>query len=127
MNSAKRIDNRVQEISEITRSLKIMAKELNIPVVTLAQLAVRVRSDRSTARYFLTCEIPVHRAGRRHRAVPVPRRVLRERGGFAEDVDKNSAEVIVAKNRHGDLRSVPLHWQGEFMRFTSQEVVRHES
>lgn len=36
MNSAKRIDNRVQEISEITRSLKIMAKELNIPVVTLA-------------------------------------------------------------------------------------------
>lgn len=39
MNSAKRIDNRVQEISEITRSLKIMAKELNIPVVTLAQLA----------------------------------------------------------------------------------------
>ena len=44
-----------------------------------------------------------------------------------EDVDKNSAEVIVAKNRHGDLRSVPLHWQGEFMRFTSQEVVRHEN
>ena len=44
-----------------------------------------------------------------------------------EDVDKNSAECIVAKNRHGDLRSVPLHWQGEFMRFTAQEVVRGEN
>ena len=38
----------------------------------------------------------------------------------------NSGECIVAKNRHGEIKTVPLHWQGEFMRFTSQELFRHE-
>ena len=43
-----------------------------------------------------------------------------------EDEDMNSGECIVAKNRHGEIKTVPLHWQGEFMRFTSQELFRHE-
>ena len=47
-------------------------------------------------------------------------------GAPDEDADRNSGECIVAKNRHGELKTVPLHWQGEFMRFTSQEVVRSE-
>ena len=38
-----------------------------------------------------------------------------------EDTDSNSGECIVAKNRHGEANTVKLHWQGEFMRFTSQE------
>jgi replicative DNA helicase len=42
------------------------------------------------------------------------------------DDDQNSGECIVAKNRHGETRSVPLHWQGEFTRFTAQELVRQE-
>ena len=44
--------------------------------------------------------------------------------GPDEDTDKNSSECIVAKNRHGETTTVPLHWQGEFMRFTSVEVFR---
>ena len=52
MSGAKRIDNRVQEISEITRNLKIMAKEINVPVITLSQLSRA--SVRSTARCFPT-------------------------------------------------------------------------
>ena len=40
--------------------------------------------------------------------------------------DKNSGECIVAKNRHGEARTVQLHWQGEFMRFTAQEGFRRD-
>ena len=128
MNSAKRIDNRVQEISEITRSLKIMAKELNIPVVTLAQLA-RAGEKRQEHRPVLS---DLRDSGSIEQDADIVLFLYRDayyanESASPEDVDKNKAEVIVAKNRHGDLRSVPLHWQGEFMRFTSQEVVRHES
>ena len=128
MNSAKRIDNRVQEISEITRSLKIMAKELNIPVVTLAQLA-RAGEKRQEHRPVLS---DLRDSGSIEQDADIVLFLYRDayyanESASPEDVDKNKAEVIVAKNRHGDLRSVPLHWQGEFMRFTSQEVVRHEN
>lgn len=128
MSSAKRIDNRVQEISEITRSLKIMAKELNIPVVTLAQLA-RAGEKRQEHRPVLS---DLRDSGSIEQDADIVLFLYRDayyanEAASPEEVDKNSAEVIVAKNRHGDLRSVPLHWQGEFMRFTSQEVVRRES
>ena len=128
MSSAKRIDNRVQEISEITRSLKIMAKELNIPVVTLAQLA-RAGEKRQEHRPVLS---DLRDSGSIEQDADIVLFLYRDayyanEAASPEEVDKNSAEVIIAKNRHGDLRSVPLHWQGEFMRFTSQEVVRRES
>lgn len=128
MNSAKRIDNRVQEISEITRSLKIMAKELNIPVVTLAQLA-RAGEKRQEHRPVLS---DLRDSGSIEQDADIVLFLYRDayyanESKSPEDVDKNSAECIVAKNRHGDLRSVPLHWQGEFMRFTAQEVVRREN
>ena len=128
MNSAKRIDNRVQEISEITRSLKITAKELNIPVVTLAQLA-RAGEKRQEHRPVLS---DLRDSGSIEQDADIVLFLYRDayyanEAKSPEEVDKNSAECIVAKNRHGDLRSVPLHWQGEFMRFTSQEVVRRES
>ena len=101
-----------------------MAKELNVPVIALSQLR-RIQSKepqlsdlRESGAIEQDADIVLflyrHAYYANEKASP-------------EDVDKNKAEVIVAKNRHGDLRSVPLHWQGEFMRFTSQEVVRHES
>ena len=127
MNSAQRIDNRVQEISEITRSLKIMAKELNIPVVTLAQLA-RAGEKRQEHRPVLS---DLRDSGSIEQDADIVLFLYRDayysnEAKSPEEVDKNSAECIVAKNRHGELRNVPLHWQGEFMRFTSQEVVRRE-
>ena len=127
LNSAQRIDNRVQEISEITRSLKIMAKELNIPVVTLAQLA-RAGEKRQEHRPVLS---DLRDSGSIEQDADIVLFLYRDayysnEAKSPEEVDKNSAECIVAKNRHGELRNVPLHWQGEFMRFTSQEVVRRE-
>lgn len=127
MNSAKRIDNRVQEISEITRNLKIMAKELNVPVIALSQLA-RASEKRTEHRPVLS---DLRDSGSIEQDADIVLFLYREdyyqtENGPSEDSDRNSGECIVAKNRHGEIKTVPLHWQGEFMRFTSQEVFRHE-
>lgn len=126
MHSAKRSDNRVQEVSEITRSLKIMAKELNVPVMVCAQLS---RGTEKQAN---------------HRPALAD---LRESGSIEQDADQvlflyrpeyynkggedptaaapaSIAEVIVAKNRHGELRTVELAWAGEFTQFTSLDNQR---
>ena len=128
MNSAKRIDNRVQEISEITRNLKIMAKELNIPVIALSQLA-RGSEKRTEHRPVLS---DLRDSGSIEQDADIVLFLYRENyyqndaDAPKEDEDMNSGECIVAKNRHGEIKTVPLHWQGEFMRFTSQELFRHE-
>lgn len=127
MNSAKRIDNRVQEISEITRNLKIMAKELNVPVIALSQLA-RASEKRTEHRPVLS---DLRDSGSIEQDADIVLFLYREdyyqnENGPDENSDRNSGECIVAKNRHGEIKTVPLHWQGEFMRFTSQEVFRHE-
>ena len=126
MHSAKRTDNRVQEVSEITRSLKIMAKELNVPIMVCAQLS---RGTEKQAN---------------HRPALAD---LRESGSIEQDADQvlflfrpeyysnndqdptaaapaSIAEVIVAKNRHGELRTVELAWAGEFTQFTSLDNQR---
>lgn len=128
MSSAKRIDNRVQEISEITRNLKIMAKELNIPVVALAQLA-RSSEKRTDHRPVLS---DLRDSGSIEQDADIVLFLYREEyygseaAGASEEGDQNSCECIVAKNRHGESKSVPMHWQGEYMRFTSREVIRRE-
>ncbi len=122
MHSGRRTENRVQEVSEITRSLKVMAKELNVPIMVCAQLS------RGT-----------EKQGSNHRPALAD---LRESGSIEQDADQvlflyrseyyknetqdptappppDTAEVIVAKNRHGELRTVPLAWAGEFTQFTS--------
>ena len=124
MHAAKRTDNRVQEVSEITRSLKILAKELNVPVMVCAQLS---RGTEKQAN---------------HRPALAD---LRESGSIEQDADQvlflyrpeyyNNgeqdpgaaavAEVIVAKNRHGELRTVELAWAGEFTQFTSLDSSRN--
>ena len=121
-------ENRVQEISGITRNLKIMAKELNVPVITLSQLA-RASEKRTEHRPVLS---DLRDSGSIEQDADIVLFLYREDyysnegGAPSEEADRNSAECIIAKNRHGETRTVPLHWQGEFMRFTSQEVFRHE-
>ena len=119
--------NRVQEISEITRNLKIMAKELNVPVLTLSQLS-RASEQRTTHRPMLS---DLRDSGSIEQDADIVLFLYREdyyasADAPGESEDRNSGECIVAKNRHGETKTVPLHWQGEFMRFTAQEVLRHE-
>lgn len=128
MAASRRIDNRVQEISEITRNLKILAKEFNVPVITLSQLS-RASEQRAEHKPQLS---DLRDSGSIEQDADIVLFLYREdyykngEGTESDDSDKNSGECIVAKNRHGETRSVPLHWQGEFMRFTAQELSREE-
>ena len=127
MSASRRIDNRVQEISEITRNLKILAKEFNVPVITLSQLS-RASEQRTEHKPQLS---DLRDSGSIEQDADIVLFLYREdyyrnSSDSDADVNKNSGECIVAKNRHGETRSVPLHWQGEFMRFTSQEFNREE-
>lgn len=126
MSSAKRIENRVQEVSEITRNLKVMAKEFDVPLLTLSQLS-RASEQRVDHKPLLS---DLRDSGSIEQDADMVLFLYRE--GYyspSEAADKgnlNSGECIVAKNRHGETRSVPLHWQGEFMKFTAKEVNRVE-
>lgn len=124
MQSGRRIDNRVQEISEITRNLKILAKELNVPVLTLSQLS-RASEQRADHRPQLS---DMRDSGSIEQDADIVLFLYRQdyyndNSENAEDADKNSGECIVAKNRHGEMGTVELHWRGEFMRFTAKEVI----
>ena len=125
MSGAKRIDNRVQEISEITRNLKIMAKEINVPVITLSQLS-RASEQRTEHRPVLS---DLRDSGSIEQDADIVLFLYRPDYYNTDDApsdDKNSGECIVAKNRHGEARTVQLHWQGEFMRFTAMEGGRSD-
>ena len=124
MQSGRRIDNRVQEVSEMTRNLKILAKELNIPVITLSQLS-RQSEQRADHKPQLS---DLRDSGSIEQDADIVLFLYRE--GYYNDhseddetTDKNSGECIIAKNRHGETGSVALHWRGEFMRFTAKENI----
>ena len=110
-------DNRVTAVGEISRALKIMAKELNVPVICLSQLN-RANESRADKRPMLSD--------------------LRESGSIEQDADevlflyrddyynpdseeKNVAECIVAKNRHGETGTVKLQWLPQFTTFSDRE------
>jgi len=126
-SGGRRSDNRVQEISEITRNLKILAKEINVPVICLSQLS-RASEQRTDHKPQLS---DLRDSGSIEQDADIVLFLYRE-GYYDKEkgenvtsaVDQNSGECLVAKNRHGETRSVTLHWQGEFMRFTGVEAHR---
>ena len=110
-------ENRQQVVSDISRSLKIMAKELNVPVLCLSQLS-RANESRTDKRPMMSD--------------------LRESGAIEQDADEvlfiyrddyynkasqepNVAEIIVAKNRHGETGTVKLQWLPQFTTFADRE------
>ena len=130
MASGRRIDNRVQEISAITRNLKIMAKELNVPIITLSQLSRASEQRTGDHRPQLS---DLRDSGSIEQDADIVLFLYREGYYDKEDgenaaptADMNSGECIVAKNRHGETNTVKLHWQGEFMRFTGTDNRHHE-
>ena len=124
MSSVRKTDNRVQEISEITRNLKIMAKEINVPIITISQLS-RASEQRADHRPLLS---DLRDSGSIEQDADIVMFIYRKAyykdSEIDEETNQNSSECIVAKNRHGETKSVNLHWQGEFMRFTNVEYSR---
>ena len=117
MQSERRIDNKVQEVAEISRNLKLMAKEFGVPVITCAQLS-RGPESRTDKRPMLSD--------------------LRDSGAIEQDADivmflyrdeyynqpkdgVSVAEVIIAKNRHGSVGKVEMAWNGQYTRFSTLE------
>ncbi|RED32564.1 primary replicative DNA helicase [Rhodopseudomonas thermotolerans] len=129
--SSKKGDNRVQEVTEITTSLKALAKELNIPIIALSQLSRQVES-RDDKRPQLA---DLRESGSIEQDADVVMFVFREeyylqnkepRPGtpehekWATDMElvHGKAEVIIAKQRHGPTGTVDLQFEGQFTRFS---------
>ena len=109
--------NRVAEISEITRNLKIMAKELNVPVIALSQLA-RGPEQRPDKRPLLS---DLRDSGSIEQDADIVMFLYRNSYYDKTDPNQNVCECIVAKNRHGETGTTYLGWHGEYTRFTNIE------
>lgn len=114
MESTTKSDNRVVVISEITRQLKIMAKELNVPVILLSQLS-RNTEQRTDKRPQLS---DLRDSGSIEQDADIVLFLYRESYYNKESENKNISQCIIAKNRHGALGSVDLYWDGRYTRFS---------
>ena len=114
MSTGRRDGNRVAEISEITRNLKVMAKELNVPVIALSQLS-RSPEQRPDKRPLLS---DLRDSGSIEQDADIVMFLYRDGYYNKEAQYPNACECIVAKNRHGETGTVPMNWDGQFTRFT---------
>ncbi len=110
-------DNRQQIVSDISRSLKIMAKELNVPVICLSQLS-RGPESRSDKRPMLS---DLRESGAIEQDADIVMFLYREDYYNDDSENHNLAECIIAKNRHGETRTVELQWLPEYTTFSSVE------
>ncbi len=117
MESTSRSDNRVTVISEITRQLKVMAKELNVPVILLSQLSRAVES-RTDKRPMLS---DLRESGSIEQDADIVLFLYREAYYNKESQRQNISECIVAKNRHGETGTVELIWDGQYTRFSNPD------
>jgi replicative DNA helicase len=122
MSSGRRIDNRVQEVSEMTRNLKIMAKDLNVPVITLSQLS-RGTEQRNGHRPQLS---DLRESGSIEQDADIVLFLYREDYYEQNEDNHNQAMCIVGKNRHGSTGDIELHWDGPHTEFTSVERYRND-
>ncbi len=129
MSGTKRTENRVNEVSEITRGLKMMAKDLNIPVVTCSQLSRGVAKNSSDHRPQMT---DLRESGTIEQDADIVLMLHRE-DYYKNDPDAetdpesvNIAEVIVGKNRHGSTETVKVAWNPEFTMFSTLERIKDD-
>lgn len=122
MSTGKRTENRVQEVSEMTRNLKMMAKDLEIPILCLSQLSRGPEKGRADRRPMLS---DLRDSGSIEQDADVVMFLYRE--AYYDDgpeADETTAQCIVAKNRHGETTTVNMAWDGEHTRYIELEPDR---
>ena len=120
--TGKRNASREQEISEISRSLKILAKELDVPVIALSQLS-RAAEQRADHRPMLS---DLRESGAIEQDADIVMFLYRDDYYNPDTEKKNIAEVIMAKHRAGSTGTVELLWLGNYTKFVNIERYRDE-
>jgi replicative DNA helicase len=121
MSSRGRAENRQVEVSDMSRSLKILARELQCPVIALSQLS-RKLEDRADKRPVMS---DLRESGSLEQDADVVLFLFRpEQYGEVANDKKSEAEIIVGKNRNGPTRTAHLTWRGEFARFDNVAEAR---
>lgn len=118
MSTGRKDGNRVSEVSELTRNLKIMAKELRVPIITLSQLS-RGPEARTDKRPVLS---DLRDSGSIEQDADIVLFLYRDVYYTKDEENIGGAECIVAKNRHGETRTVNLRFDGQFTRFSDVET-----
>ena len=118
--TGKKGASREQEISEISRSLKMLAKELNVPVIALSQLS-RAVEKRNEYKPMLS---DLRESGAIEQDADIVIFIYREDYYKPDTERKNIAEIIVAKNRSGSTGSVDLLWLGNYTKFVNLDKTR---
>ena len=115
VQGSKRAGSREQEISEISRSLKILAKEINVPVIALSQLS-RAPEQRPDHRPMLS---DLRESGAIEQDADIVMFLYRDDYYNQDSEKKNIAEVIIAKHRAGSTGTVELAWLGNYTKFAN--------
>ena len=131
MKSGGRVESRVQEVSEITRNLKLMAKDLNIPVVVLAQLARTTEGRGKSHKPQLS---DLRESGSIEQDADIVIMLYRDEYYSGEKDEQppeerspiNKAEFIISKNRHGPTTTVEVAWNGDYTLFSNLEQIRND-
>ena len=117
MSGSGKSDSRQQEISDISRSLKSLARELNVPVIALSQLSRQVE-QRPDHRPMLS---DLRESGAIEQDADVVMFIYRDDYYNKDTPDKNIAEIIIAKQRNGPIGTVNLVWLPQYTKFANME------
>ena len=122
MSGSSGSDNRQQEVSEISRSIKALAKEMECPVIALSQLS-RAPEQRADHRPMLS---DLRESGSIEQDADVVMFLYRDEYYNKDTEEKNTGECIIAKQRNGPVGTVKLAWLGQYSKFANYEAIHQE-